>query len=94
MAGYLAHPKHPDMSKEAAATESGITTTEPRPYPIDDMPGTGKRAKGSWAYEGDSNAATHLIKNAFGGADRKGRGELLSVTGKITRYLRDDVTIT
>jgi len=82
------------VNKEKLATEIPLATTEPRPYPVQEMPGKGKRKVGAWAFEGDANAATHLIRNALGGADRKERGELLSLHGKTTRYFRDDMTVT
>jgi pyruvate dehydrogenase phosphatase len=94
VAGYLAHPKRPDVSKEKLAAEIPLSTTEPRPFPVQDLPGKGKKASGAWAFEGDDNAATHLIRNALGGADRKIRGELLSLHGKVARYFRDDMTVT
>lgn len=94
MAGYLAHPKREDVNKEKLASEITVAATEPRPYPVQEMPGTGKRKTGAWAFEGDDNAATHLIRNALGGADRKERGELLSLHGKTARWFRDDMTVT
>jgi pyruvate dehydrogenase phosphatase len=94
MAGYLAHPKRADVNKETLANEIPVRPTEPRPYPVQEMPGKGKRSQGAWAFEGDANAATHLIRNALGGADRKERGQLLSMHGKTTRYFRDDMTVT
>jgi pyruvate dehydrogenase phosphatase len=61
---------------------------------VQDLPGTGDRAAGSWVYEGDENAATHLIRNSLAGGDRKLRGELLSMHGGVTRWMRDDITVT
>ncbi|EIW73223.1 hypothetical protein TREMEDRAFT_24534 [Tremella mesenterica DSM 1558] len=95
MASYLSHPTHPDIPKTDLPTQFSIQpSTEERPYPAEDLPGTGEQAKGAWVFEGDENAATHLIRNSLGGADRKLRGELLSMHGKITRWMRDDVTCT
>lgn len=94
MAGYMKHPKRADVSKTTLANELAVATTEPRPYPADELPGTGKRAQGYWAFEGDDNAATHLMRNAFGGGDRKLQAELLSLNGKVARYFRDDMTVT
>ncbi|KAL1406953.1 hypothetical protein Q8F55_006365 [Vanrija albida] len=93
MAAYLANAKRPDVGKVTLAEEIKVKTTEPRPYPVEDLPGQGKRTDGQWAFEGDANAATHLIRNALGGGDRKLRGELLSLHGKVSRYMRDDMTV-
>jgi hypothetical protein len=46
-----------------------------------------------WCFEGDNCAATHLIRNALS-ADKKKRAELLSITGKVRRWFRDDITVT
>lgn len=42
----------------------------------------------------DSNASTHLIRNALGGADTETMTALLSRTGSLSRRLRDDITVT
>ncbi|TXT13174.1 hypothetical protein VHUM_01575 [Vanrija humicola] len=93
MAAYIANAKRPDVGKATLADEIKVKTTEPRLYPVEDLPGKGKRTDGTWAFEGDENAATHLIRNALGGGDRKLRGELLSLHGKVSRYMRDDMTV-
>ncbi|CAK9779770.1 unnamed protein product [Cutaneotrichosporon oleaginosum] len=94
MAAYLNNKKRNDVNKAKLAQEIPVATTEPRPFPVQDLPGSGKRDQGQWVFEGDSNAATHLIRNALGGGDRKLRGELLSLNGKVARYFRDDMTVT
>lgn len=93
-AAYLKEKKRDDVSKAKLAEEVPLKTTEPRPYPVQDLPGSGNRDGGQWVFEGDDNAATHLIRNALGGGDRKLRGELLSLHGKVARYFRDDMTVT
>lgn len=45
-------------------------------------------------YEGDANAATHLIRNSLAGGDVKTRAELVSLGGKVSRWMRDDITVT
>ncbi|WVF66667.1 hypothetical protein IAT40_001408 [Kwoniella sp. CBS 6097] len=92
LASYLSHPKHADIPKTTLPTLFPLSEpTSERPYPVQDLP----QPKGeSWAYEGDSNAATHLIRNSLAGADRKSRAELLSLSGKVSRWMRDDVTVT
>ncbi|BEJ13409.1 hypothetical protein CspHIS471_0305830 [Cutaneotrichosporon sp. HIS471] len=93
-AAYLAEKKRADVNKAKLVQEIPFKTTEPRPFPVQDLPGSGKRGQGQWVFEGDANAATHLIRNALGGGDRKLRGELLSLNGKVARYFRDDMTVT
>ncbi|OCF43111.1 hypothetical protein I317_03080 [Kwoniella heveanensis CBS 569] len=92
LASYLAHPKHADIAKTTLPTLYPLAEpTSERPYPAQDLP----QPKGeSWAFEGDNNAATHLIRNSLAGADRKSRAELLSLSGKVSRWMRDDVTVT
>ncbi|RSH89527.1 hypothetical protein EHS25_002077 [Saitozyma podzolica] len=97
VASYLSHPNHPDIPKVAIPNIFPLQPPLPesqRPYPVQDLPGTGDRAAGSWVYEGDENAATHLIRNSLAGGDRKLRGELLSMHGGVTRWMRDDITVT
>lgn len=81
-------------SDTPAANPSPATTASDHPYPAEPLPGSADRGVGTWVYEGDQNAATHLIRNSLGGGDRKGRNELLSLTGGVTRWLRDDITVT
>jgi len=95
VASYLSHPKHEDIPKTSLpATYPLIPPIEPRPYPAEELPGSPDRADGAWVFEGDSNAATHLIRNSLAGADRQWRRELLSMRGKPTRQKRDDITVT
>lgn len=94
VASFMTQPKRDDVPKTELPKELKLSTTEPRPFPVQAMPGTADRAQGEWAFEGDHNAATHLIRNAFGGGDRKERTKLLSLQGKASRYFRDDVTVT
>ena len=95
MASYLSHEKSSDIAKTSLPSQFPLEAPrEPRPYPAEDLPGTGSRAHGSWVFEGDGNAATHLIRNSLAGGDRKLRGELLSMHGGMTRWMRDDITCT
>ena len=48
---------------------------------------------GSWAFV-DNNISTHLIRNAFGGADTMHLRQLLSIPAPHSRSYRDDVTCT
>ena len=48
---------------------------------------------GSWAFV-DDNISTHLIRNAFGGADTMHLRQLLSIPAPHSRSYRDDVTCT
>ncbi|KAK6904804.1 hypothetical protein I204_08407 [Kwoniella mangroviensis CBS 8886] len=92
IASYLDHSKHSDISKtELPNLYPLLPSKGERPYPVQDLP---QPKDGSWAYEGDTNAATHLIRNSLAGANRKNRAELLSLNGKVSRWMRDDVTCT
>lgn len=102
----MTHPLHPEIHKSILPRQFPLAPPPPisstslkgavdgRPYPAEPLPGTPGRSDGTWVFEGDANAATHLIRNSLGGGDRKGRNELISVTGEVTRWLRDDITVT
>ncbi|KAG8907013.1 hypothetical protein FRB99_005533 [Tulasnella sp. 403] len=49
--------------------------------------------KESWSFS-DKNVATHLIRNALGGADEEGVRQLLSIPAPLSRRYRDDLTVT
>jgi len=49
--------------------------------------------EGKWAFV-DKNVGTHLIRNAFGGADEKRLAKFLSIPPGLARRFRDDVTVT
>ncbi|KAG8788863.1 hypothetical protein FRC12_014104 [Ceratobasidium sp. 428] len=49
--------------------------------------------EGEWAFV-DENVGTHLIRNAFGGADRERLNQTLSIPAPYSRRYRDDVTVT
>lgn len=97
VASYLAHPTHTDVHKSALPNLFPHIPSPPaitKLYPAEPSPTDPSRREGTWVFEGDRNAATHLIRNALAGGDRKVRRELLSVTGKESRWLRDDITAT
>lgn len=48
---------------------------------------------GQWTFV-DENVSTHLIRNAFGGADQMKLRKLLSIPAPLSRNYRDDVTVT
>ncbi|OBZ77161.1 Protein phosphatase 2C C10F6.17c [Grifola frondosa] len=52
-----------------------------------------KQQRGAWAFV-DDNVSTHLIRNAFGGADMDHMRKLLSIPAPVARSFRDDVTVT
>lgn len=95
VASYLRHPARTDLPKTLLPVAFPLVETpaEERKYPVQSLPGQGDRREGSWAYEGDANAATHLIRNSLGGGDRERRARLLSLHGPFTRCKRDDVTV-
>ncbi|ORY23538.1 phosphatase 2C-like domain-containing protein [Naematelia encephala] len=95
LASYLSHPTHPDIPKTTLPTLFPLhPPAASRLYPAEDMPGSSTRSSGGWVYSGDENAATHLIRNSLAGSDRQKMTELLSVNGKVARWLRDDITVT
>lgn len=99
LASYLAHPTHPEIHKSQLPQHFPLKPYPPnfeRPYPAQDLPGSGseERSTGTWAFEGDANAATHLIRNSLGGGNKQLRAEYLSLKAPVTRWLRDDVTVT
>lgn len=98
LASYLAHPSHTPLPKSALPKRFPLAPPPPgaeRPYPAQDLPApTGEAASDTWVYEGDENAATHLIRNSLAGGDVKTRGELVSLSGKVSRWMRDDITVT
>lgn len=49
--------------------------------------------EGAWAFM-DENVSTHLIRNAFGGADDERLRQLLSIPAPLARRYRDDLTCT
>ncbi|KDQ08906.1 hypothetical protein BOTBODRAFT_117905 [Botryobasidium botryosum FD-172 SS1] len=49
--------------------------------------------KAKWAFV-DTNVGTHLIRNAFGGADEMAVRKMLSIPAPLARRFRDDVTVT
>lgn len=65
-----------------------------RPYPAEPFPGTmGVYAEGQWVFQGDDNAATHLLRNAMGRGDDWERQRMLSLVGPMARSYRDDTTV-
>lgn len=87
---------YPGQSADAATTpaQQAALTAGTRLYPVEDLPGSAPRSNGTWCFAGDDNAATHLIRNSLGGGDKAKRRELLSLKGDVSRWFRDDVTVT
>ncbi|KAJ9097050.1 hypothetical protein QFC20_006292 [Naganishia adeliensis] len=91
VASHLTHPYHEPIPRKIVQSEL-----------LEQSPGSsalcpGPRAKedeldGDWVYQ-DGNAATHLIRNAFGASQHVGTiYEMLSLKGLPARDFRDDVT--
>ena len=54
----------------------------------------GKAGKvAQWAFA-DEHVGTHLIRNAFGGADKDSLARMISIPDGLARNFRDDVTVT
>ena len=85
---------YPGQKADATPPEQAALTASSRLYPVEDLPGSAPRSNGTWCFAGDTNAATHLIRNSLGGGDVKKRRELLSLQGGVSRWFRDDVTVT
>ncbi|WVO16054.1 hypothetical protein L204_103719 [Cryptococcus depauperatus] len=94
VASYLAHSSHPPVYKTSLPKLFPLSSPLPlfqRLYPAQNYP----QPEGeTWVYEDDSNAATHLIRNSLAGGNLDLRAKLLSLTGKVSRWMRDDVTVT
>ncbi|KAL1740104.1 phosphatase 2C-like domain-containing protein [Schizophyllum fasciatum] len=54
---------------------------------------TRRTTEGTWAFT-DDNVSTHLIRNAFGGADEEKLRHILSIPAPYSRRYRDDITVT
>ncbi|TRM68195.1 phosphatase 2C-like domain-containing protein [Schizophyllum amplum] len=54
---------------------------------------TRRTAEGAWVFM-DDNVSTHLIRNAFGGADEEKLRHILSIPSPYSRRYRDDITVT
>ncbi|WVQ72334.1 hypothetical protein IAR50_001885 [Cryptococcus sp. DSM 104548] len=92
-ASYLSHPTRKPIPKTSLPKLFPLAPPLPKSeqlYPAQELP----QPEGeTWVYEGDENAATHLIRNSLAGGDVKLRGELMSLSGKVSRWMRDDVTV-
>ncbi|KAJ1500121.1 hypothetical protein HMI54_011112 [Coelomomyces lativittatus] len=53
----------------------------------------GPKEKSKWAHQ-DESAATHVIRNVFGGKDSEAVASLLKIPPPLSRFFRDDITIT
>lgn len=88
-------PHSPDIPKELLpAIHTFLDPPEQRKFPAEPLPGSMERSTGEWVFE-DTNAATHLIRNALGGMgwDRNVRRKVLSMRQGGTRVVRDDTTV-
>lgn len=83
-AGQLkAHLEHGSALSSGAKQHSGA---EAREHPLS------KGREAQYCFE-DANLATHLIKNALGGANRDRVAGLLAITSPDARRFRDDITV-
>jgi pyruvate dehydrogenase phosphatase len=91
VASHLAHPLREPIPRREV--QSGLLEQNrssrglcPGPRP------KGEELDGVWVYE-DENAATHLIRNAFGASQHVGTAyEMLSINTLTGRWFKDDVT--
>ncbi|WVQ80477.1 hypothetical protein IAT38_002582 [Cryptococcus sp. DSM 104549] len=89
LTAHLSQRKQPDI------LQSDITSLFPHQDPLPEgehpYPKQDTATDGSWVFE-DDNAATHLVRNGLGGADRVLRRQMLSVKKPGVRQVRDDIT--
>lgn len=91
VATHLEHPKHSPIPREAVQDELIIQNRASRERHPGSRP-KDEGLKGDWVYE-DDNAATHLVRNAFGTSRAVDTAyELLSIPNPESRRWRDDVT--
>lgn len=96
VASHLSHPTHSSITKKAlqqSITLGPYAEGQERLHPVQDLPGTADRTEGAWVFEGDANAATHLIRNSLSGEGEVKRRELLSLKGPMAKCARDDITV-
>ncbi|WVW84270.1 hypothetical protein I302_106300 [Kwoniella bestiolae CBS 10118] len=92
-AAYRDEPSQGDVAKtDLAKKYPMMSPSEPRPFPAQDLPGMSTRTEGTWSFDGDADAGTHLIRNVLGGADREWRRQVLSMRELAARQMRDDLT--
>jgi pyruvate dehydrogenase phosphatase len=90
-AAYLDEPTRPDVPKtDLPSLYPFAATRQPAPFPVSDAPGVGCKAKGIWVFDGDENAATHLIRNAINLGSRAVGQMSLSIRTREAKPLRDD----
>lgn len=91
VASHLAHPRHDPVSRRFVQSELLKQTPDSSAL----CPGPrakGDELEGNWVYQ-DENAATHLIRNAFGASQYVATvHQMLSMKGLPARDFRDDVT--
>jgi hypothetical protein len=88
---HLSHPHHDPISRKAVQAELIDQTRKSRAMCPGPRP-KGEELDAEWVYQ-DENAATHLIRNAFGAAQAvESPYEVLSLKPPVARLFRDDVT--
>ncbi|CAE6486169.1 unnamed protein product [Rhizoctonia solani] len=93
--GYLEGRRGNISREELAKTVLAPKSTEGAGIEGKDAASKAKQdsTDGEWAFV-DENVGTHLIRNAFGGADKEKLSQLLSIPAPYSRRYRDDVTVT
>ncbi|WVQ79005.1 hypothetical protein IAT38_001097 [Cryptococcus sp. DSM 104549] len=94
--GYLNNPAFGEMPKPVLPLIHKLERPDEgsRKYPQEAWPDERERCGDGkeWVFARDKNAATHLTRNALGGADELFRRQVLSLRGKGARQMRDDTT--
>ena len=91
--GHLGGLSGSVTKKELSDLVPTRTSEEARTVDGKDRNSRKNSTEGQWAFV-DENISTHLIRNAFGGADQLRLRKLLSIPSPLSRNYRDDVTVT
>lgn len=93
--GHLAGLSGAVSKSELSTLVPTSESTDPNAQTIEGKEALERRQakEGAWAFV-DENVSTHLIRNAFGGADKEKLARMLSIPAPLSRKHRDDVTVT
>ena len=93
VAGHLANVRGSVSQSELDRKVPTKLSDDPESRTVEGKDRRRKREGSPWAFV-DENVSSHLIRNAFGGADNMKLRKLLSIPAPLSRSYRDDVTVT
>ncbi|KLO19941.1 protein serine/threonine phosphatase 2C [Schizopora paradoxa] len=93
VAGHIANVRGSVSQSELDRKVPTRLSDDPDSQTVEGKDRRRKREGSPWAFV-DENVSTHLIRNAFGGADNFKLRKLLSIPAPLSRSYRDDVTVT